>query len=103
MSIFSLQMLIHFYHSGLFGRYKGGPEVPRKVISEGILVKELRIEVYPLCLKLIDARDDSQRTIRIISRKVPSCIFFVSALTHATYIFLVIWSTMVEEATFLDS
>ncbi|KAG1362698.1 Ubiquitin carboxyl-terminal hydrolase 10 [Cocos nucifera] len=49
--------------------YKGGPELPRKVISEGTIVKELRVEVYPLCLKLIDARDDSQRTIRI-SRKI---------------------------------
>ncbi|XP_008800670.3 ubiquitin carboxyl-terminal hydrolase 9-like isoform X1 [Phoenix dactylifera] len=48
--------------------YKGGPELPRKVISEGVIVKELRVEVYPLCLKIIDARDDSQRTIRI-SRK----------------------------------
>ncbi|XP_010908130.1 ubiquitin carboxyl-terminal hydrolase 9 [Elaeis guineensis] len=48
--------------------YKGGPELPRKVISEGINVKEFRVEVYPLCLKLIDARDNTQRTIRI-SRK----------------------------------
>ncbi|XP_008811872.2 ubiquitin carboxyl-terminal hydrolase 9-like [Phoenix dactylifera] len=52
----------------LFEWYKGGPELPRKVISEGIIVKEFRVEVYPLCLKLTDARDNSQRTIRI-SRK----------------------------------
>ncbi|XP_073102323.1 ubiquitin carboxyl-terminal hydrolase 10-like [Elaeis guineensis] len=72
----------------LLGWYKGGPELPRKVISEGNIDKELRVEVYPLCLKLIDARDDSQRTIRI-SRKV-LLVFLLSALTHAIYIFLVI-------------
>ncbi|XP_020575146.1 ubiquitin carboxyl-terminal hydrolase 9-like [Phalaenopsis equestris] len=48
--------------------YKGGPEIPRKVISEGINSRSLRVEVYPLVLKLIDARDNSQRSI-IMSRK----------------------------------
>lgn len=42
--------------------YKGGPELPRKLISEGVY-KSLIVEVYPLCLKLVDARDNSQRTI----------------------------------------
>lgn len=48
--------------------YKGGPEIARKVISESINSRSLRVEVYPLILKLIDARDNSQRTI-IMSRK----------------------------------
>ncbi|KAK8915991.1 Ubiquitin carboxyl-terminal hydrolase 9 [Platanthera zijinensis] len=48
--------------------YKGGPEIPRKVISEGINSKSFRVEVYPLILKLIVARDNSQRII-MMSRK----------------------------------
>ncbi|KAH9718888.1 ubiquitin carboxyl-terminal hydrolase 10 [Citrus sinensis] len=45
-------------------RYKGGPALPRKMISEGI-VNEKRVEVFPLCLKLIDSRDNSQTVIRL--------------------------------------
>lgn len=48
--------------------YKGGPEIPRKVISEGSNSISFRVEVYPLILKLIDSRDYSQRII-IMSRK----------------------------------
>ncbi|KAL0904858.1 hypothetical protein M5K25_027016 [Dendrobium thyrsiflorum] len=48
--------------------YKGGPEIPRKVISESINSRSLRVEVYPLVLRLIDARDNSQRSL-IMSRK----------------------------------
>ncbi|KAJ6832182.1 ubiquitin carboxyl-terminal hydrolase 9-like [Iris pallida] len=48
--------------------YKGGPELPRRLISEGVIAKSFSVEVYPLCLQLIDARDYSQRIIRI-SRK----------------------------------
>lgn len=48
--------------------YKGGPELPRRLISEGVIAKSFSVEVYPLCLQLIDARDNSQRSIRI-SRK----------------------------------
>ncbi|KAL9439702.1 hypothetical protein AB3S75_025209 [Citrus x aurantiifolia] len=44
--------------------YKGGPALPRKMISEGI-VNEKRVEVFPLCLKLIDSRDNSQTVIRL--------------------------------------
>lgn len=47
--------------------YNGGPEIPRKLISEGIS-KSLIVEVYPLCLKLANAKDISQRTITL-SRK----------------------------------
>lgn len=49
-------------------RYKGGPVIPRKMISVGVR-QELVVEVYPLCLKLINAGDKSESTIRI-SKKV---------------------------------
>ncbi|KAJ1257328.1 hypothetical protein BS78_K096800 [Paspalum vaginatum] len=48
--------------------YKGGPEIPRKVILEDPTRKAYIVDVYPLCLKLIDGRDNSERLIRI-SRK----------------------------------
>ncbi|KAJ0968755.1 hypothetical protein J5N97_021632 [Dioscorea zingiberensis] len=48
--------------------YKGGPEIPRKLISDGLNGKNFVVEVYPLYLCLVDARDNSQRDIRI-SRK----------------------------------
>ncbi|XVF53187.1 hypothetical protein PTKIN_Ptkin05aG0080200 [Pterospermum kingtungense] len=48
--------------------YKGGPALPRKMISQGIHHKNFDVEVYPLCLKLIDSRDESQSVI-CLSRK----------------------------------
>ncbi|CAI0408919.1 unnamed protein product [Linum tenue] len=52
--------------------YKGGPALPRKVISQGVFnKKQLNVEVYPLRLKLIDSRDDSMYTIRF-SKKASS-------------------------------
>lgn len=45
--------------------YRGGPELPRKVISEGFITKKFNVEVYPLCLQLVDGRDKSQRTLKI--------------------------------------
>ncbi|KAK1400572.1 hypothetical protein POM88_000177 [Heracleum sosnowskyi] len=48
----------------LFEWYKGGPVLPRKMISVGVQ-QELVVEVYPLCLKVIDARDRSVSTIRL--------------------------------------
>ncbi|XP_059640812.1 ubiquitin carboxyl-terminal hydrolase 9-like [Cornus florida] len=47
--------------------YSGGPALPRKLISRGVQ-KAFIVEVYPLCLKLIDSRDNSQLVIRL-SRK----------------------------------
>ncbi|XP_050377387.1 ubiquitin carboxyl-terminal hydrolase 9-like [Argentina anserina] len=47
----------------LLNWYKGGPSLPRKMITQGDLVKNLMVEVYPLCLKIIDSRDDSQAVI----------------------------------------
>lgn len=52
----------------LYEWYKGGPEIPRKVIFEDPTHKTYIVDVYPLCLKLIDGRDSSERLIRI-SRK----------------------------------
>ncbi|KAJ6752357.1 hypothetical protein OIU85_002758 [Salix viminalis] len=46
--------------------YKGGPTLPRKMISQGVCNKmQFNVEVYPLRLKLIDSRDDSESTIQI--------------------------------------
>lgn len=44
--------------------YGGGPALPRKVISQGV-VKKLSVEVFSLCLNLIDSRDNSQSVIRM--------------------------------------
>lgn len=48
----------------LYDWYKGGPALPRKLISQGDVNKQFNVEVYPLCLKLIDSRDQSQTVIR---------------------------------------
>ncbi|KAJ7952218.1 Ubiquitin carboxyl-terminal hydrolase [Quillaja saponaria] len=48
--------------------YKGGPALPRKLISQGLQQKKYNVEVYPLCLKVIDSRDNSQSVIKF-SRK----------------------------------
>ncbi|CAL9751500.1 unnamed protein product [Musa acuminata subsp. burmannicoides] len=45
--------------------YQGGPELPRKVISEGYIIEKFNVEVYPLCLQLVDGRDKSQRAIKM--------------------------------------
>ncbi|CAK9310834.1 unnamed protein product [Citrullus colocynthis] len=49
----------------LYDWYKGGPPLPRKMISVGVNQKNFSVEVYLLCLKLIDARDASECTIRL--------------------------------------
>ncbi|CAI0441841.1 unnamed protein product [Linum tenue] len=52
--------------------YKGGPALPRKVISQGVSnKKQLNVEVYPLRLKLIDFRDESTYIIKL-SKKASS-------------------------------
>ncbi|PIN10414.1 Ubiquitin C-terminal hydrolase [Handroanthus impetiginosus] len=45
--------------------YKGGPVLPRKMISVGDQQKQFIVEVYPLCLRLIDSRDQSEVVIRL--------------------------------------
>ncbi|KAG4997667.1 hypothetical protein JHK85_029106 [Glycine max] len=49
--------------------YKGGPALPRKLISQGLELKQYNVEVYPLSLKVTDARDNSQSIVKL-SRKV---------------------------------
>lgn len=53
-----------------FSRYKGGPALPRKLISQGLGHKQYSVEVYPLSLKVTDARDNSQSIVKL-SKKVP--------------------------------
>ncbi|KDP25220.1 hypothetical protein JCGZ_20376 [Jatropha curcas] len=46
--------------------YKGGPALPRKMISQGAFnKKQFNVEVFPLSLKVIDSRDDCEFTIRL--------------------------------------
>nr|KYP74568.1 Ubiquitin carboxyl-terminal hydrolase 10 [Cajanus cajan] len=45
--------------------YKGGPALPRKLISQGLEHKQYSVEVYPLSLKVIDARDNSQSIVKL--------------------------------------
>ncbi|RYR08432.1 hypothetical protein Ahy_B05g076113 [Arachis hypogaea] len=46
-------------------RYKGGPALPRKLISQGATQKQYSVEVYPLILKLTDAKDNSVSTVKL--------------------------------------
>ena len=54
-------------------RYKGGPALPRKLVSQGVEHKKYNVEVYPLSLKVIDSRDNSESIVKL-SKKV-SVIF----------------------------
>ncbi|XP_019433322.1 PREDICTED: ubiquitin carboxyl-terminal hydrolase 10-like [Lupinus angustifolius] len=45
--------------------YKGGPELPRKLISQGVGQKQYSVEVYPLSLKVTDARDNSKSIVKL--------------------------------------
>ncbi|KAK4262966.1 hypothetical protein QN277_028451 [Acacia crassicarpa] len=49
----------------LFEWYKGGPALPRKLISQGVEHKQYNVEVYPLCLKVTDSRDNSMSIVKI--------------------------------------
>lgn len=55
--------------------YKGGPALPRKLISQGDFHKTFIVEVYLLCLKLIDARDKSQSIIRLSKKASTSELY----------------------------
>lgn len=55
-------------HVSFIDRYTGGPALPRKMISAGDS-KQFSVEVFPLCLYLIDSRDKSQNVVRL-SKKV---------------------------------
>ncbi|KAF8379919.1 hypothetical protein HHK36_027384 [Tetracentron sinense] len=56
-----------------FDWYKGGPALPRRLISQGIIHKKFNVEVYRLTLKLIDSRDNSQSIIRISKKFMQAC------------------------------
>ncbi|KAF8116373.1 hypothetical protein N665_0019s0051 [Sinapis alba] len=45
--------------------YKGGPAIQRKLICQRFQSESYSVEVYPLCLKLTDSRDESSATIRL--------------------------------------
>ncbi|KAK7278307.1 hypothetical protein RJT34_23333 [Clitoria ternatea] len=45
--------------------YKGGPALPRKLISQGVGNKQYNVEVYPLSLKVTDTRDNSQSIVKL--------------------------------------
>ncbi|KAK9161091.1 hypothetical protein Syun_007432 [Stephania yunnanensis] len=47
----------------LYSWYKGGPAIPRKLISQGFLHKTFIVEVYPLSLQVLDARDNKKFSI----------------------------------------
>ncbi|KAI7733857.1 hypothetical protein M8C21_028642 [Ambrosia artemisiifolia] len=75
----------------LHGWYKGGPALPRQMISVGIL-KTLSVEVYPLALKLIDSRDKSEIIIHISKKASLKQLYEqVSALKMADPEKLRIW------------
>ncbi|KAL2325258.1 hypothetical protein Fmac_024316 [Flemingia macrophylla] len=45
--------------------YKGGPALPRKLISQGLEHKQYSVEVYPLSLKVTDVRDNSLSIVKL--------------------------------------
>ncbi|RYR09090.1 hypothetical protein Ahy_B05g077173 [Arachis hypogaea] len=54
----------------IFQLYKGGPSLPRKLILQGATQKQYSVEVYPLILKLTDARDKSVSTVKLSKKKI---------------------------------
>ena len=72
-------LVLLIYSVTLSFRYKGGPALPRKMISQGVFnKKQFNVEVYPLHLKLIDSRDDSESTIRISKKVLSFSCFYLS-------------------------
>ncbi|PON61141.1 Ubiquitinyl hydrolase [Trema orientale] len=55
--------------------YKGGPALPRRMISQGTFNKNFVVEVYPLCLKLIDTRDKSKSVLRLSKKASTSELY----------------------------
>lgn len=61
----------------LFDWYKGGPALPRNMISQGDFNVQFSVEVFPLCLKLIDSTDNSQSIIRRLYKTfIRECVHF---------------------------
>ncbi|XP_012569950.1 ubiquitin carboxyl-terminal hydrolase 10-like isoform X2 [Cicer arietinum] len=55
--------------------YKGGPALPRKLISQGVGHKQYSIEVYPLSLKVTDARDNSVSIVKLSKKATVSELY----------------------------
>lgn len=66
-------------------RYKGGPSLPRQMISVGDKQKHFSVEVFPLCLKLTDSRVQSEVVLKL-SKKVLSQVYF-----RAFFVFTCVW------------
>ncbi|KAF8652791.1 hypothetical protein HU200_062689 [Digitaria exilis] len=76
----------------LYGWYKGGPEIPRKVIFDSPTNKAYIVDVYPLCLVLIDGRDNSEQNIRISRKaKVHELYSLVCSLKSVEQSEIVLW------------
>ncbi|CAN6311507.1 unnamed protein product [Urochloa humidicola] len=74
--------------------YKGGPEISRKVIldSRSPGHKNYIVDVYPLCVKLIDGRDNSERNIRISRKaKIHELYSMVCSLMSVEQSEIIIW------------
>lgn len=78
-------------------RYKGGPALPRKMMSVGNQQKQFSVEVFPLSLRLIDSRDQSEVIIRL-SKKVRS-----SAFNLILSVVISICHVLQEDIIFLDT
>ncbi|KAK8493757.1 hypothetical protein V6N12_017855 [Hibiscus sabdariffa] len=55
--------------------YKGGPALPRKMILQGVYHRNFDVEVYPLCLNLIDSRDESHEMESISNKNLANTDF----------------------------
>ncbi|WCJ26655.1 Ubiquitin carboxyl-terminal hydrolase 9 [Euphorbia peplus] len=73
--------------------YKGGPPLPRKMISQGVSnKKQFSVEVYPLHLKLIDSRDNNELIITISKKASLHQLYEkVCALTGIPREKIIIW------------
>ncbi|KAG2549741.1 hypothetical protein PVAP13_9KG261500 [Panicum virgatum] len=72
--------------------YKGGPEISRKVVFGNPTHKDYIVDVYPLCLKLIDGRDNSEQNIRISRKaKIHELYLVVCSLMSVEKSEIIIW------------
>ncbi|KAK7269040.1 hypothetical protein RIF29_21755 [Crotalaria pallida] len=55
--------------------YKGGPALPRKLISQGVIQKQYSVEVYPLSLNVTDARDNSKSIVKLSKKATLSELY----------------------------
>ncbi|KAE9619095.1 hypothetical protein Lal_00046907 [Lupinus albus] len=55
--------------------YKGGPALPRRLISQGVGQKQYSVEVYPLSLKVTDSRDNSKSIVKLSKKATLSELY----------------------------